>query len=57
MKSFGNITIDVYNSNEEAIAKLEAATGTSGYDMVVPTGAVHPADGGQGTAAAARPRR
>ncbi len=38
MKSFGNITIDVYNSNEEAIAKLEAAKGTSGYDMVVPSG-------------------
>jgi spermidine/putrescine transport system substrate-binding protein len=39
MKSFGTITIDVYNSNEEAVAKLEAAKGTSGYDMVVPTGA------------------
>ena len=38
MKSFGNITIDVYNSNEDAIAKLEAAKGTSGYDMVVPSG-------------------
>jgi spermidine/putrescine transport system substrate-binding protein len=38
MKSFGNITIDVYNSNEEAVAKLEAAKGTSGYDMVVPSG-------------------
>jgi spermidine/putrescine transport system substrate-binding protein len=38
MASFGTITIDVYNSNEEAIAKLEAAGGTSGYDMVVPSG-------------------
>ena len=38
MKSFGTITIDVYNSNEEAVAKLEAAKGTSGYDMVVPSG-------------------
>ena len=38
MKSFGTITIDVYNSNEEAIAKLEAAGGTSGYDMVAPSG-------------------
>jgi spermidine/putrescine transport system substrate-binding protein len=38
MKSFGSITIDVYNSNEEAIAKLEAAKGTSGYDMVAPSG-------------------
>ena len=42
MKSFGSITIDVYNSNEEAIPKLEAAKGTSGYDMVVPTGAYIP---------------
>ena len=38
MKSFGGITIDVYNSNEEAVAKLEAAKGASGYDMVVPSG-------------------
>ncbi len=38
MKSFGTITIDVYNSNEEAIAKLEASKGTSGYDLVVPSG-------------------
>ena len=38
MKSFGRITIDVYNSNEEAVAKLETAKGTSGYDMVVPSG-------------------
>jgi spermidine/putrescine transport system substrate-binding protein len=42
MASFGNITIDVFNSNEEAIAKLQAAEGTSGYDMVVPTGAYIP---------------
>lgn len=42
MKSFGNITIDIFNSNEDAIAKLEAAQGTSGYDMVVPTGAYIP---------------
>jgi spermidine/putrescine transport system substrate-binding protein len=38
MKSFGRITIDVYNSNEEAVAKLETANGTIGYDMVVPSG-------------------
>src|SRR5690349_17351924 len=38
MKSFGTITIDVYNNNEEAVGKLEAAKGTSGYDMVVPSG-------------------
>jgi spermidine/putrescine transport system substrate-binding protein len=30
--------IDTYASNEEAIAKLAAAAGTSGYDIVVPTG-------------------
>lgn len=42
MKEFGTITIDVYDSNEDAIAKLEAAAGTSGYDMVVPTGAYIP---------------
>ena len=42
MKKFGTITIDVYNSNEDAIAKLEASKGTSGYDMVVPTGAYIP---------------
>ena len=41
------MSVDVYNSNEEAIAKLEAAGGTSGYDIVVPTGVVHPADGGR----------
>ena len=38
MKSFGTITIDVYNNNEEAVGKLEAAKGASGYDMVVPSG-------------------
>ncbi len=31
-------SIDVYASNEEALAKLTAAAGTSGYDIVVPTG-------------------
>jgi len=42
MKKFGDMTIDVYNSNEDAIAKLEAGGGTSGYDMVVPTGVYIP---------------
>lgn len=32
------ITSDSFNSNEEMIAKLVAAKGTSGYDVVVPTG-------------------
>ena len=31
-------TVDVYNSMEEAIAKLVAAAGTSGYDLICPTG-------------------
>ncbi len=34
--------IDIYASNEEAIAKLVAAQGTSGYDIVVPTGVFIP---------------
>lgn len=42
MQSFGNITIDIFNSNEEAIQKLSAAQGTSGYDMVCPTGVYIP---------------
>lgn len=32
------LTTDSFNSNEELIAKLVAAKGTSGYDIVVPTG-------------------
>jgi spermidine/putrescine transport system substrate-binding protein len=36
MRRFGDIAIDVYNSNEEAVGKLEA--GATIYDMVVPTG-------------------
>jgi spermidine/putrescine transport system substrate-binding protein len=40
---FGATTkIDIYASNEEAIAKLVAAQGTSGYDIVVPTGVFIP---------------
>jgi spermidine/putrescine transport system substrate-binding protein len=42
MSSFGNITIDVFNSNEDAIAKLESSGGTSGYDMICPTGVYIP---------------
>jgi spermidine/putrescine transport system substrate-binding protein len=34
--------IDIYASNEEAIAKLVAAQGTAGYDIVVPTGVFIP---------------
>ncbi|WES62974.1 spermidine/putrescine ABC transporter substrate-binding protein [Microbacter sp. GSS18] len=36
------ITMDSYSSNEELIAKLVAAKGTSGYDIVVPTGVFVP---------------
>ncbi|WP_341941594.1 spermidine/putrescine ABC transporter substrate-binding protein [Microbacterium sp. LWH10-1.2] len=32
------IVVDAFNSNEELIAKLVAARGTSGYDIVVPSG-------------------
>jgi len=40
---FGPSTkIDIYASNEEMIAKLVAAAGTSGYDIVVPTGVYIP---------------
>ena len=40
---FGPATkIDIYASNEEMIAKLVAAAGTSGYDIVVPTGVYIP---------------
>jgi spermidine/putrescine transport system substrate-binding protein len=42
-KEFGTTTkIDIYASNEEAIAKLEASAGTSGYDLVIPTGVYIP---------------
>ena len=42
-KKYGAATkIDIYSSNEEAIAKLAAAQGTSGYDIVVPTGVFIP---------------
>ena len=32
------LTVDSYASNEEMIAKLVAARGTSGYDIVIPSG-------------------
>lgn len=37
------IVIDSFSSNEELISKLVAAKGTSGYDLVVPTGTFIPA--------------
>jgi spermidine/putrescine transport system substrate-binding protein len=36
-------TLSSYNSNEQLIAKLTAAQGTSGYDIIVPTGPFVPA--------------
>lgn len=40
---FGTIVqADAYGSNEEMIAKLAATRGTSGYDIVVPTGLMIP---------------
>ncbi|WP_404431086.1 extracellular solute-binding protein [Microbacterium lacus] len=36
------VTLDSYSSNEELIAKLVAAQGTSGFDIVVPTGVFVP---------------
>ncbi len=42
-KQFGpTVQIDTYSSNEEMVAKLAAAQGTSGYDLVVPTGSFIP---------------
>ena len=37
-----SVQIDSYGSNEELVAKLGAARGTSGYDVVVPTGSYVP---------------
>ncbi len=42
LNSWGGLTIDIYGSNEEAIQKLAAAKGSSGYDVVVPTGVFIP---------------
>ncbi|GAA2176728.1 spermidine/putrescine ABC transporter substrate-binding protein [Agrococcus versicolor] len=36
------ITLDSYSSNEEMIARLVAANGTSGFDIIVPTGVFIP---------------
>lgn len=36
------VQVDAYGSNEEMIAKLAASRGTSGYDIVVPTGLMIP---------------
>jgi len=36
------VSLDIYDSNEAAIAKLDLASGSSGYDIVVPTGVYIP---------------
>ncbi|MBN9181867.1 MAG: extracellular solute-binding protein, partial [Microbacterium sp.] len=36
------LTVDSFGSNEELIAKLVAAKGTGGYDIIVPTGVYIP---------------
>jgi spermidine/putrescine transport system substrate-binding protein len=42
-KQFGHkVTMDSFGSNEEMVAKLAAAKGTSGYDIIVPTGVFIP---------------
>lgn len=46
LAAFGNrgvtVQVDNFGSNEELVAKLGAARGTSGYDVVVPTGSYVP---------------
>jgi len=42
LKSWGNISLTIFNSNEEAIQKLVQGGGSSGFDMVVPTGVYIP---------------
>ena len=38
LKRWGDINLTIFNSNEEAIQKLVSGGGSSGFDMVVPTG-------------------
>ena len=42
LKSFGNIEITIFNSNEEAIQKLVSAGGNNGFDVICPTGVYIP---------------
>jgi spermidine/putrescine transport system substrate-binding protein len=42
LASWGNVQPTIFNSNEEAIQKLAAAGGASGFDIVVPTGVYIP---------------
>jgi spermidine/putrescine transport system substrate-binding protein len=38
LKRWGNIKLTIFNSNDEAIQKLAQAKGSSGFDIIVPTG-------------------
>ena len=38
LKSWGDISLTIFNSNEEAVQKLVQGGGSSGFDIVVPTG-------------------
>ncbi|MEO8364409.1 MAG: spermidine/putrescine ABC transporter substrate-binding protein [Ilumatobacteraceae bacterium] len=42
LSSWGQLNITIYNSTEEAIQKLAAAGGSSGFDLVCPTGVYIP---------------
>jgi spermidine/putrescine transport system substrate-binding protein len=42
LKKWGNINLTIFNSNDEAIQKMVQAKGSSGYDIVVPTGVFVP---------------
>ena len=42
IEAWGDVTTDIYASNEEAIQKLASAGDSSGYDVVVPTGSYIP---------------
>ena len=42
IEAWGDVTTDIYASNEEAIQKLASAGDSSGYDIVVPTGSYIP---------------
>jgi spermidine/putrescine transport system substrate-binding protein len=48
LASWGNIRPTIYNNNQEAVQKLAAANGASGFDMVVPTGVFIPQMVGEG---------
>jgi spermidine/putrescine transport system substrate-binding protein len=48
LSSWGDINITIFNSNEEAVQKLVSAGGSSGFDMVCPTGVYIPQLAGEG---------